>query len=182
MSELVLRSRVEQKIFLIRGLKVMISTDLAELYGVKPKALIQAVKRNRERFPGDFMLQLSAQEFKILRSQFVTLSGEWGKHSKYPPYAFTEQGVAMLSSVLRSKKAIRVNVEIMRAFVRLREILATNKDFARRLEDLERKFNAHDHQFQAVFDAIRELMKTPDKPKRRIGFTAEESRAVYRAR
>jgi hypothetical protein len=116
---------------------------------------------------------------EFLRFQIGTLEKGRGKYSKYLPYAFTEQGVAMLSSVLRSKKAIRVNIEIMRAFARLREILATNKDFARRLEELERKLNAHDHQFQAVFDAIKELMKTPEKPKRRIGFL-EESKAVYK--
>jgi phage regulator Rha-like protein len=180
MSEIVSQSLVENKIYLFRGKKVMLSEDLAGLYGVLPKVLNQAVKRNIERFPNDFMFQLTEKEVRFLRSQIVTLETGKGRHSKYLSYAFTEQGVAMLSSVLKSKKAIRVNIEIMRAFARLREILATNKDFARRLEELERKFNAHDHQFQAVFDAIKELMKTPEKPKRRIGFL-EESKAVYQA-
>jgi len=138
--------------------------------------LNKAVKRNKERFPEDFMFRLNKKEstslifqngMSNLKSRSVT-SKRGG--SRFEPYAFTEQGVAMLSSVLRSKKAIRVNIEIMRAFARLREILAVNKDFALRLEALERKFNAHDHQFQAVFDAIRQLMKEPEKPKRRIGF------------
>jgi hypothetical protein len=146
----------------------MFSHDLAELYGVEARALVQAVKRNRDRFPSDFMFELSSQEAKILKSQFVISS--WGGSRRAVPYVFTEQGVAMLSSVLRSKKAIRVNIEIMRAFARLREILAVNKDFARRLEELERKFNAHDAQFQAVFDAIRELMKTPEKPQTKDWF------------
>jgi phage regulator Rha-like protein len=179
MSELIPKNLVEQKIIMLRGKKVMLSQDLAELYGVEVKVLNQAVKRNIERFPGDFMFQLTSSEVTVLRSQIVTLEPGRGRYSKYLSYAFTEQGVAMLSSVLRSRKAIRVNIEIMRAFARLREILATNKDFARRLEELERKFNTHDHQFQSVFDAIRELMKVPEKPKRRIGFL-EESRAAYR--
>ena len=126
------------------------------------------------------MFQLTLQEAESLKFQIGT-SKEKGRGGRRRaiPYAFTEQGVAMLSGVLHSKRAVRVNIEIMRAFARLREILATNKDFARRLEELERKYNAHDHQFQAVFDAIRELMKVPEKPKRRIGFL-EETRAVYR--
>ncbi len=180
MSEMVSEYLVSKKIFFIRGQKVMFSTDLASLYGVVPKVLIQAVKRNGERFPEDFMFQLSKEEFENLRSQIVTLSGEWGKHPKYAPYAFTEHGVAMLSSVLRSKRAIQVNIEIMRAFSRLREVLASHKDLARRLDALEKKVGAQDEKIQAVFDAIRELMKGPEKTKRRIGFTAEEKRAVYR--
>jgi hypothetical protein len=123
------------------------------------------------------MFQLTTKENENLRFQIGTSSFHGG--CRYLSYAFTQEGIAMLSGVLKSKKAIRVNIEIMRAFARLREILAANKDFARRLEALERKFNAHDHQFQAVFDAIKQLMNTPEKPKRRIGFTAEESRAVY---
>ncbi len=157
---------IEHKIYLIRGHKVMISTDLAVLYEVAPRVLVQAVKRNIERFPKDFMFQLTLSEFKILKSQFVTSS--WGGLRRATPYAFTEQGVAMLSSVLRSKRAIQVNIAIMRAFVRLRQMLASNKDLARRLDELERK---HDDQFRVVFDAIRELMApTPEKPKERIGF------------
>lgn len=179
MSEPNLQNLVEKKIYFIRGHKVMFSNDLAELYGVTTANLNKAVKRNLDRFPTDFMFRLSKKESENLIFQFGISS--WGG-TRFIPYAFTEQGVAMLSSVLRSKKAIRVNIEIMRAFARLREILAANKDFARRLEALEKKFDTHDQQFQVVFDAIRELMKIPEKPKRRIGFIAEEPKAVYRVR
>ena len=141
---------------------------------------MQAVKRNRERFPRDFMFQLSDEEFKNLRSQFVTLNKGRGKHRKYVPYAFTEHGVAMLSSVLRSKRAIRVNIEIVRTFSRLREVLASHKALARRLEALERKVGGQDEKIQAVFDAIRKMMNGPEKPKRPIGFTTEEPRVKYR--
>jgi hypothetical protein len=169
--------QIESCIFLIRGAKVMLNTHLAELYDVEPKALVQAVKRNLKRFPEDFMFRLTWEEAKnlkspsttlatALRSQFVTLKR--GKHSKYLPYAFTEQGVAMLSSVLRSDRAIHVNIEIMRAFVRLRQILAAHADLARKLALLEKKY---DSQFKVVFDAIRELMTPPNpKSKRPIGF------------
>ena len=157
--------RIESRIFLIRGQKVMLSIHLAELYEVEPRALVQAIKRNSERFPGDFMFQLSAGEFTHLKSQIVTSS--WGGLRRATPYAFTEQGVAMLSSVLRSKRAVMVNVEIMRAFVRLRQILGANAGLARKLAMLERKY---DSQFKAVFDAIRELMTPPPNKKRPIGF------------
>jgi hypothetical protein len=160
--------RIEQRIFLLRGQKVMLSTHLAELYEVEPRVLVQAVKRNLERFPSDFMFQLNAQEFRILKSQFVISS--WGGMRRARPYAFTEQGVAMLSSVLNSKRAIKVNIEIMRAFVRLRQLLASHKDLSRRLDELEKK---HDKQFKIVFDAIRELMEPPTPKKRPIGFLAE---------
>lgn len=161
----VLVERITQAILLIRGHKVMLDSDLAELYGVATKVLIQAVKRNIDRFPEDFMFQLTEQELGNLRSQFVTSS--WGGR-RYPPYAFTEQGVAMLSSVLRSDRAIHVNIEIMRAFVRLRRMLASNAELARKLAALERKYDA---QFKVVFDAIRELMTPPEpKKKRPIGF------------
>ena len=166
MTEVIPIERIEKRIFLLRGRKVMLSFDLAELYGVEPRALIQAVKRNIERFPPDFIFQLENQEVRILKSQIVTSS--WGGLRRANPYAFTEQGVAMLSSVLKSKQAVQVNVEIMRAFVRLREILGTHKDLARKLEQLEKKY---DHQFKIVFDAIRELMRPPPAPpKRKIGF------------
>ena len=156
---------IENHIFLIRGHKVMLSIDLAELYGVEPRVLNQAVKRNIDRFPDDFMFQLSQEEFAVLKSQFVISS--WGGLRRATPYAFTEQGVAMLSSVLRSERAIYVNIEIMRAFVRLRRMLASHAELARKLDALERKYDA---QFKAVFDAIRQLM-TPSEPKRRpIGF------------
>jgi hypothetical protein len=170
MGESISQNYVERKILIIRGQKVMLSNDLAELYGVTTFNLNKAVKRNVERFPPDLMFQLSREEAKNLIFQFGISS--WGGH-RIVPYAFTEQGVAMLSSVLRSKRAIRVNIEIMRAFARLKEILAANKDFAKRLEELEKKFDSHDAQFQAVFDAIRELMKPPERPKRRIGFIME---------
>ncbi len=159
--------QIERRIFLARGQKVMLSFHLAELYEVETKVLMQAVKRNIERFPQDFMFQLTTQEFQALRSQFVTLETGRGKYPKYLPYAFTEQGVAMLSSVLRSRRAIQVNVAIMRAFVKLRGILAAHKDLARKLETLEQKYDA---QFKVVFDAIRELMGPPASPRRRIGF------------
>ncbi len=145
----------------------MLSTDLAELYEVAPKVLVQAVKRNRERFPRDFMFQLNRAEYANLKSQTVTSS--WGGARRAAPYAFTEQGVAMLSSVLHSPRAVQVNIAIMRAFVKLREILATHRELARRLDELEGRY---DKQFRAVFDAIRELMTPPAKPRRRIGFVA----------
>ena len=146
----------------------MLDWDLAALYGVATKVLVQAVRRNLSRFPPDFMFQLRSQELRILRSQFVTssLKRQWGGR-RYSPYAFTEQGVAMLSSVLRSKRAIQVNVEIMRAFVRLRQVLASHAGLARKLNALERKYDA---QFKVVFDAIRELMASPARRRRRIGF------------
>ena len=169
LSQVVPVERIERRIFLIRGHKVMLSIDLADLYRVAPKALTQAVKRNMERFPEDFMFQLTAEEFQSLRSQIVTLETGRGKYPKYPPYAFTEQGVAMLSSVLKSKRAVMVNVPIMRAFVKLREMLASHRDLARRLDDLEKKYDA---QFKVVFDAIRKLMEHPEPHRRRIGFHA----------
>ncbi len=178
--------RIEKHIFLIRGEKVMLSTHLADLYDVEPRALVQAVKRNIERFPDDFMFQVSAEEFANLKSQIVILKGgdatasrsqsvilKRGQNIKYPPYAFTEQGVAMLSSVLRSKRAVMVNVEIMRAFVRLRQMLASNVELARKLAALEKKYDA---QFKIDFDAIRELMIPPDPKKRPIGFTSWEGK------
>jgi hypothetical protein len=160
--------RIERCILEIRGQRVILDADLADLYGVPTKALVQAVKRNRERFPEDFMFQLTSAEFDDLRSQSVTSS--WGGR-RYAPYAFTEQGVAMLSSVLRSPEAVRVNIEIMRAFVRLRELLASHAELARKRDALERKYDA---QFKVVFDAIRQLMEPPAERKRsRIGFRGE---------
>ncbi len=159
-------ARLVENIFIIRSQKVMLGQHLALLYGVEPKQLIQAVKRNADRFPIDFMFQLTEVEFRNLKSQFVTSS--WGGLRRALPYAFTEQGIAMLSSVLRSRRAIQVNIQIMRTFVRLRRILATHKELAKKLEQLERKY---DIQFREVFDAIRMLMEPPPSPpKRRIGF------------
>lgn len=163
----ILPERIERRIFMLRGHKVMLSPDLADLYEVEPRALVQAVKRNAERFPADFMFQLTAQEFENLKSQIVTSS--WGGLRRAAPYAFTEQGVAMLSSVLRSRRAVMVNVEIMRAFVRLRQMLVAHADLARKLATLEKKY---DTQFKVVFDAIRELMTPPAGKKRSIGFAS----------
>ena len=158
--------RIEQKIFLVRKHKVMLDRDLAYLYGVETRALNQAVRRNIKRFPQDFMFQLSKDEFAVLRSKCAT-SSQWGGR-RYPPYAFTEHGILMLSSVLRSKRAIDVNIQIMRTFVRLRKMLGSHKQLVRRLDALERKY---DTQFKVVFDAIRQLMAPPEpKGKRRIGF------------
>ena len=155
---------LSQKIEGVRGHKVMLDLDLARLYAVETKILNKAVKRNIARFPDDFMFELSEEEFASLRFQFGT--SRWGGR-RYRPYAFTEQGVAMLSSVLRSGRAVNVNIEIMRAFVRLRAMLSSHEDLARMLAALEKKYDA---QFKVVFDAIRELM-TPPQPKRRpIGF------------
>lgn len=155
---------IEQQIFFVRGERVMVDTDLAALYAVQTKALIQAVKRNIDRFPKDFMFQLTLEEFEILRSQSVTSS--WGGR-RYKPYVFTEQGVAMLSSVLRSQRAVQVNIEIMRAFVHLRRMLDSHKDLRQKIESLEQKYNK---QFKMVFDAIKQLMIPPELPKRPIGF------------
>ncbi|MBN1405734.1 MAG: ORF6N domain-containing protein [Candidatus Omnitrophica bacterium] len=174
MKNLVLVGRIEHRIFYIRRQKVMLSMDLAKLYGVQGKVLMQAVKRNTGRFPEDFMFQLKWEEVKFSRSQFVTLKTKKGKNIKYLPYAFTEQGVAMFSSVLRSKRAIQVNIAIMRAFVKLREVLATHKELAYKLSELEGKVNKHDAEIIAIFEAIKHLMTPPaEKPKRRIGFYAD---------
>jgi hypothetical protein len=174
---------LQRAVLRIRGQNVMLDSDLASLYGVDVKVLNQAVKRNRPRFPPDFMFQLSAGEFASLRSQIVTasprldhaslrsqtvtLDGGRGRHRKYRPNAFTEQGVAMLSSVLRSPRAVRVNIDIMRAFVQLRRMLGANAELARKLDALERKY---DGQFSAVFHAIRELMTPSRRSQRTIGF------------
>lgn len=169
-SAIELEGRIASQIYLIRGEKVMLDSDLAALYEVETKALNQAVKRNPDRFPGDFMFQLTRDEFASLRSQIVTSNPRGGRRTL--PYAFTEQGVAMLSSVLNSKRAIEVNVQIMRTFVRLRRMLASNEDLARKLNALENKY---DQQFKVVFDAIRQLMGPTDPPKRRqIGFSRKK--------
>ena len=157
--------RIEKTIRIIRGHRVMLDTDLADLYDVEVKQLKRQVRRNKDRFPGDFLLELSQEEHRALRCQIGTL--KMGGHSKYRPYAFTEQGVAMLSGVLKSKRAIQVNIAIMRAFVRLREMIGSNKVLARRLNELEKKY---DSQFRVVFEAIRELMAEPDSKSPRIGF------------
>jgi hypothetical protein len=159
---------IEKRIFLIRKEKVMLDIDLALLYGIETKLLKRAVRRNADRFPGDFMFELNREEYYSLRSQFGTLKR--GEHSKYLPYAFTEQGVAMLSSVLRSKQAVRVNIQIMRAFVKLRELMSTHKDLVIKLRELENKYEKHDAQIKSIFDAIRQLMLPPKKSVKKIGF------------
>lgn len=176
--------RIEKAILFIRGQKVMLDAELAWLYGVSVGRLNEAVRRNINRFPADFMFQLTKDEFEELKnqmgrvnlkSQIAISSSGWGGR-RHPPYAFTEQGVAMLSTVLRSDRAILVNIEIMRAFVRLRRMLASNTGLERRLNELEKKYNA---QFKVVFDAIRRLMVEPQLPRKKIGFLAKERRAAY---
>lgn len=176
---LITTERIEHSILLIRGLKVMLDVDLAWLYGVETGALNRAVKRNADRFPDDFMFQLTVEEADLLRCHFgISKTGKGGR--RYMPYAFTEQGVAMLSSVLRSKRAVQVNIEIMRAFVRLRRILASHADLARKLATLEKKY---DGQFRVVFEAIRQLMTPPEKPRKVIeGFKVKESKGRYKAK
>ena len=167
MSIVVPHELIGKTIFLIRGHRVMLSTDLAKLYVVEPRTLMQAVKRNKDRFPEDFMFQLTEPEFHHLKSQFVISS--WGGLRRAYPHAFAEQGVAMLSSALRSKRAIQVNIAIMRTFVQLREMIGANKTLAKRLSNLEKKY---DGQFRIVFEAIRALMTEPASQSRRIGFKA----------
>ena len=173
-AALVPSERITHSILLLRGQKVLLDADLAELYGVETRVLVQAVKRNLERFPVDFMFQLDAEELAALRSQSViSNAGRGGR--RYAPYAFTEQGVAMLSSVLSSPQAIAVNIEVMRAFVRLRELLAGNKELAAKLTELERKLRTHDQAIAGILDAIRQLMAPPPEPKKRpIGFVTGE--------
>lgn len=156
--------QIIRKIYLIRNQKVMLDSDLAELYEVDVKILNQAVKRNIDRFPDDFMLQLTDFEYKNMRSQFVTASK---RNARYNPYVFTEQGVAMLSSILRSKRAVQVNVQIIRSFIKLRELLATNKELKERIEAMEAKY---DKKLKEVFDVLKQLIIQEEKPKKQIGF------------
>ena len=174
MADIVPMERIANKIYLIRGMKVMLDRDLAELYDVETRTLVQAIKRNKQRFPSDFMFQLSKDEFDSLRSQIVISKGRGGR--RYPPYAFTEQGVAMLSSVLNSERAIQVNILIMRAFTKLREMLSTHEDLKKKIDDMEKKY---DQQFQIVFDAIKQLLEDDSKPKKKIGFTVKEKQKTY---
>jgi hypothetical protein len=177
---LISAGRIIQSLHLLRGQKVMLSSDLAELYGVPVKVLNQAVKRQAARFPADFVFQLNAREFQILKSQFVTSS--WGGIRRARPYAFTEQGVAMLSSVLNSARAVKVNIAIMRAFVKLRETLENNRELARKFFELERRVGKHDDEIAAIIDAIRRLMAPPVKPRREIGFHVREKSPRYQTR
>jgi hypothetical protein len=160
-------SELERAVLQLRGERVMLDSDLADLYGVETRVLVQAVKRNGDRFPADFAFQLSAQEFTNLKSVTSSLSGVGHGGRRKRPWVFTEQGAAMLSSVLRSDRAVRVNIEIMRTFVRLRQLLASHTDLAKRLDELERKYDKH---FAVVFDAIRQLMTPPAKPQNEIGY------------
>lgn len=160
--------KIETRILFVRGQKVLLDSDLVRLYGVHTRALTRAVRRNIDRFPSDFMFRLNKREFANLRSQSGT-SSQWGGR-RYAPYAFTEQGVAMLSSVLRSKLAVLVSIQIMRVFVRLREMLARHKELALKLEQLETRIEGHDQEITAIFDAIRQLMQRPEKSSKRIGF------------
>ncbi len=168
-AALIPAERIARSILLVRGEKVLLDRDLADLYQVETRVLIQSVKRNIRRFPADFMFQLSAKELERWRSQFVMSNPAAKMGLRRRPYAFTEQGVAMLSSVLHSERAVDVNIEIMRAFVRLRQMLASHEELARKLDALEKKYDAH---FRVVFEAIRQLMAppTPEQKKRRIGF------------
>ena len=174
--------QIERVILVLRGQKVMLDTDLAALYGVEAGALNRAVKRNLDRFPSDFMFQLTLEEAQNLRCQIGISSSSYGGR-RYLPYVFTEQGVAMLSSVLRSKQAVQVNVAIMRAFVRLRETLTLHKELAGKLGDLERRIEGHDTAIRSLFEAIRQLMAPPSPPpKPEIGFHVKEDAAPYRTR
>jgi hypothetical protein len=191
--------RITQSILVLRGQKVMLDYDLATLYGVEARVLNQAVKRNASRFPVDFMFQISAEEMEKVSqvvtppaqertekkvtnsSQFVTSSRKY-RGKRYRPYAFTEQGVAMLSSVLNSERAVKVNIAIMRAFVRLREVLQTNRELARKFDELEKRVGKHDEKIDAILEAIRQLMAPPTKPRREIGFHVREKAPRYRAR
>ena len=170
MNEIMSIEQIKSLIYIIRGQKVMLDSDLAKMYGIETKRLNEQVKRNLDRFPPDFMFQLNAEEFFNLKSHFAT--SNWGGRRKLP-YVFTEQGVAMLSSVLNSKQAVQVNIQIMRTFVRLRQLLLENKELSRRLDDLEAKY---DKQFKVVFEAIRQIMAPESKPRRRIGFQNDESK------
>ena len=170
MNDVIPVERIESRIFVIRGQKVMIDRDLAELYGVETRDLNKAVSRNMDRFPDDFMFQLSPEEFENLKFQFGTSS--WGGTRKLPK-VFTEQGVAMLSSVLRSKRAIQVNILIIKTFVRLRQLISDHKELARKIEELEKKYSKHELEITTVFKVLRKLMEKPivvEKPKRGIGF------------
>lgn len=162
---------IQTQIHTIREQKVLLDSDLATMYQVETRTLNQAVTRNIERFPEDFMFQLTEDEYKILRSQNVILRSEHGKHRKYTPRAFTENGVAMLSSVLRSTRAIQVNIEIMRTFTQLREAALTHVELSRKLEQMETKY---DQQFKVVFDALKALVTPPKTTKRKIGFTQND--------
>jgi len=175
MTKIVPIESIVSKIILLRGEKVLLDRDLAELYGVETKVLKQAVRRNIRRFPSDFMFEVSKEEFADWRSQFVTSNSD-KMGLRYRPMAFTEQGVAMLSGVLKSERAIEVNIAIMRAFVKLRQMLASNAQLARKLEEMEMKY---DERFRIVFEAIEQLMAPPERPRKKIGFEVKEQKGRY---
>jgi hypothetical protein len=191
-SSLLPVERITERIFFIRGRKVMLSTDLAEIYGIPPKVLMQAVRRNAERFPSDFMFPLDNKEFATLKSQFVTSKLYPVEHEQLDeiqveqrggirkiPFAFTEQGVAMLSSVLKSRQAVQMNIAIMRAFVRLRQVLQSHDKLSQQLRDLESRVGDHDEQIRAIFEAIRQLIAAPEPEPKKIGFHVRERRVRY---
>jgi len=200
-KEIIPAEQIALRIQHFRGEKVLLDFDLAALYGVTVKVLNQAVKRNRERFPQDFMFQLDDDEGRLLRSQLLALwnrqtvenevdATDWSqfvtssrKHRgiKYRPYAFTEEGIAMLSSVLKSKRAVKVNIAIMRAFVKLRRMLETNRELAKKFAELEKRVGKHDEEIAAILEAIRQLMAPPEKPRGEIGFHVRENAPRYRA-
>jgi len=169
MNGLIPSERIENKIYMIRSQKVMLDRDLAELYGVKTKIFKQAIKRNIRRFPSDFMFELTKTEFDNWRSQFVTSKSD-KMGLRWRPYAFTENGVAMLSSVLKSEYAIEVNIQIMRAFTNLRRILTSHMEVSRKLKELEQRLDKHDKRIFAIFDAIKKMLEPPGEPKKKIGF------------
>ena len=177
MTELVPIELIASKIYLIRSIKVMLDRDLAELYGVETKVLKQAVRRNIDRFPADFMFELTKGENQSLRSQNVTLKR--GQHSKYLPFAFTEHGVLMLSSVLKSERAVQVNIQIMRTFTKLREALLDNKDLGKELEELKQ---LTEERFRIVFETLDQLLMIESKPKKKIGYTVKEKQKAYAKR
>jgi hypothetical protein len=179
-ANLIQPEQIQQAILLIRGQRVMLDRDLAALYGVETKNLNKAVRRNLDRFPADFMFQLTADEAECLRFQFGTLKR--GQHFKYLPQVFTQEGVAMLSSVLRSPRAVQVNIAIMRVFVRLRETLALHKELAHKLAELERKIQGHDTSIRALFDAIHQLTSPPSRSPREIGYHVKEVSLPYRVK
>ncbi|HAO77490.1 MAG TPA: DNA-binding protein [Verrucomicrobia subdivision 3 bacterium] len=179
-AELVAPPQIEQAILLVRGQRVMLDRDLAAMYGVTTGNLNKAVQRNRSRFPADFMFQLTAEEADSLRFQIGSL--QRGLHFKYLPLVFTQEGVAMLSGVLRSPRAEQVNIAIMRAFVRLRETLSLHKELAHKLSELERKIENHDENIRTLFEAIHQLMTPPETPRREIGFHVKETGPPYRVK
>jgi hypothetical protein len=179
-KEIIPIERIARAIFMFRDQRVMLDSDLAALYGVPTGHLNRAVKRNASRFPPDFMFQLKSEELANLKCQIGISS--WGGRRRTPPYVFTEQGIAMLSSVLNSERAVKVNIAIMRAFVKLRQMLDTNRELARKFSELERRVGKHDEEIAGIIEAIRRLMTPPEKPRREIGFHVREKSARYRTR